>query len=75
MTTNRRSFLAASAGVVAVGVTASAADTPAKPGRTKNTRFAVNAEMWWPKEPNFLKKLDAAAAHGFPAVEFWPWEN
>jgi hydroxypyruvate isomerase len=31
--------------------------------------------MWWGKEKNFLKKLENAAAVGFPAVELWPWEN
>ena len=34
------------------------------------TRFAVNVEMWWRDRP-FLERLDAAAEHGFQAVEFW----
>jgi hydroxypyruvate isomerase len=73
MTPDRRSFLAASAaGALALASPARAAD---KPGRTKNTKFAVNVEMWWRKEKDFLKRLEAAAALGFPAVEFWPFET
>lgn len=45
-----------------------------QPGKTPHTRFAVNVEMWWPKLP-FLERLRQAAALGFPAVEFWPYEN
>jgi hydroxypyruvate isomerase len=71
MPTDRRTFLAASAAAVTAGPTR-AADLP---GRTKHTKFAVNVEMWWPREKDFLKRLEAAAALGFPAVEFWPWEN
>jgi hydroxypyruvate isomerase len=73
MTPDRRSFLAASAaGTLALAGAARAAD---KPGRTKNTKFAVNVEMWWSREKDFLKRLEAAAALGFPAVEFWPFES
>lgn len=75
MIPDRRSFLAAGS-VLAAGIAnPSRASAAEKPGATKNTRFAVNAEMWWRKEPNFLKRLEAAAALGFPAVELWPWEN
>ena len=76
MTPDRRSFLAASA-VAAGGLVSPPAWAAAreKPGRTKHTKFAVNVEMWWPKEKDFLKRLAAAAELGFPAVEFWPWEN
>ena len=77
MTPDRRSFLAAGAlASLASGSTrlplARGAD---KPGATRNTKFAVNIEMWWRKEKDYLKKLEAAAALGFPAVELWPWEN
>lgn len=76
MTPDRRSFLAAGAVVAAAGLPSPArAYYVDKPGRTKNTKFAVNVEMWWRKEKDFLKKLEAAAALGFPAVEIWPWEN
>jgi hydroxypyruvate isomerase len=74
MTPDRRSFLAA-AGVAAAGPLARAADAPDKPGRTKNTKFACNVEMWFSKQRDFLKRLEAAAALGFPGVEFWPFEN
>ena len=73
MTPNRRSFLAASA--IAFTAGASTAEAEEKPGKTKNTKFAVNVEMWWRKEKDYLKRLEAAAALGFGAVELWPWEN
>src|SRR5262249_14148831 len=51
-----------------------AADANATLGKTPHTRFAVNVEMWFRKLP-FLDRLRAAAALGFPAVEFWPYEG
>ena len=30
--------------------------------------------MWWSKLP-FLQRIEQAARSGFPAVEFWPWQN
>ncbi|MCA9100963.1 MAG: TIM barrel protein [Planctomycetales bacterium] len=45
-----------------------------KLGQTPHTKFAVNVEMWWSGLP-FLDRLRQAAALGFPAVEFWPWES
>ncbi len=45
--------------------------TAQKPGRTKNTRFAVNVEMWFGGLP-FLDRVRASADLGFPAIEFWP---
>ena len=44
------------------------------PGKTKNTKFAVNVEMWFRDRP-FLDRIRAAADLGFPAVEFWPWRG
>jgi hydroxypyruvate isomerase len=78
MTPDRRSFLAAGAAATAAGLaapSASARHAVDKPGKTKNTKFAVNVEMWWSRQKDFLKRLEAAAALGFPAVEIWPWEN
>lgn len=46
----------------------------ARPGATPNTRFAVNVETWWSDKP-FLERLVMAAELGFPAVEFWPWQD
>lgn len=45
-----------------------------KLGSSGKTRFAVNLEMWWRREP-FLDRLRKAASLGFPAVEFWPYNN
>ncbi len=78
---DRRTFLGsalAASTVAAIGRTLAA--EPAKDddtrniGRTPHTKFAVNVEMWFTKLP-FLERLKAAAALGFPAVEFWPWEK
>ncbi len=45
-----------------------------RPGATKNTKFAVNVEMWFGNK-SFLEKIELAAKFGFPAIEFWPYEN
>jgi len=42
--------------------------------RRPKTKFAVNVETWWTDRP-FLARIDAAAAAGFPAIEFWPWRD
>ena len=72
MAMNRRQFSALAASTLLTGVS-NAADP--LPGQTKNTKFAVNVEMWWSKEKEFTKRLENAAALGFKAVEFWPWRN
>lgn len=78
MALGRRAFLsstlaaAGGAAVVAQGVRA--ADDATLPGKTPHTKFAVNVEMWFRKQP-FLERLKSASALGFPAVEFWPYEN
>ena len=80
---DRRSFLASSAavsGAAAFGKAKGCQDPAvrplptSRPGRTPNTRFAVNCEMWWTDRP-FLERLREAAAFGYPAIEFWPWRN
>lgn len=43
-------------------------------GRAKNTRFAVNVEMWFGSLP-FLDRIRSSAELGFPAIEFWPYEG
>jgi hydroxypyruvate isomerase len=55
---------------------ASTAPTAAieKPGKTPNTRFAVNVEMWF-RGKSFLEKIHAADELGYPAIEFWPYEG
>jgi hydroxypyruvate isomerase len=47
---------------------------PALPGRTKNTRFACNVEMWFTELP-FPDRIAAAAALGYPAVELWDFRS
>jgi hydroxypyruvate isomerase len=75
----RRAFLE-SALVLAGGtafsssVRGEAAEDNSSIGKTPHTKFAVNVEMWWKKLP-FVERLKQAAALGFPAVEFWPYEG
>ena len=45
------------------------------PGQTPHTKFAVNVEMWFNKEKDFLERVKKAAALGFPAIEFWDWRG
>lgn len=45
-----------------------------QPGKTENTRFAVNIEMWFRGLP-FLDRIKASADLGFPAIEFWELEG
>ncbi len=72
---------------VAAGISAAALTTPAPinaeeapmpaatlPGQTPHTRFAVNVEMWFGELP-FLDRIRAAAALGFPAIEFWDYRK
>jgi len=78
---NRRNFLTTSATVAAAGALSGQADAGVKKeiplseiGKTPNTKFAVNIEMWWTKLP-FQERIKKAASLGFPAYEFWPWQN
>jgi hydroxypyruvate isomerase len=76
MRTNRRTFLTTTAALAAGGLTARAADTDdSKLLQTPHTKFAANIEMWWSKEKDYVKRIEAAAALGFPAIEFWPWQG
>ncbi len=81
MSISRRHFLGGTAasvptlGLLSAPVQAAEeSKRPEQPGKTPNTKFAVNVEMWWRKLP-FLDRLEAAAKLGFPAVEFWPWRG
>lgn len=86
MITQRRHFLQASAAFAATAGLAQAGprqpqqpgqppkDDTSRLGRTAHTRMAVNLEMWWSRRP-FLERIDQAAALGFQAIEFWPWEG
>src|SRR5687767_14556825 len=83
MTLSRRSLLAGSAAALSAATLAGpqiaaseeqATVAPVLPGKTKNTKFAVNCEMWWGKLP-LLDRLRQTAELGFPAVEFWPYQG
>src|SRR5262245_59445370 len=74
---SRRSLFALGAAGAVAGVRARRALAPdwsAKLGRTPNTRFALNAEIWFGDLP-FLDRVRKAADLGYPAVEFWPWRG
>lgn len=72
---SRRTFLGSTAALAAISTRAFAAEgEDSTLGRTPHTKFAVNVEMWFKKLP-FLDRLRQSAALGFPAVEFWPWDN
>lgn len=78
MTLSRRNLLAAGAAAgaatLAASTTRSAEDDLQSIGKTPHTKFAVNIEMWWKKLP-FLERIQKTADLGFPAVEFWPFDN
>lgn len=78
---DRRAFLGSTAllaGAAALPGVARAdvepTDESSQLGKTPHTKFAVNIEMWWKKLP-FLERVKMTHAHGFPAVEFWPWRG
>lgn len=76
---NRRAFVGIGiAGGVAISgpgaASANQVSTPQSLGKTPHTRFAVNIEMWWRKLP-VLDRIRKTAEFGFPALEFWPYEN
>jgi hydroxypyruvate isomerase len=77
-TMQRRSFLGAGLSLAATSSAARAQDVHAQSvadlGRTPNTRFAVNVEMWWRGLP-FVERVQKAIDFGFPAYEMWPWQG
>ena len=72
----RRHFLTTSLSLAgAAGLARAAApesNDTSQLGRTPHTKFAVNVEMWW-RKLRFTERIKAAAAFGYPAIEFWPW--
>ncbi len=77
---SRRDLLASAAALPVLGLPGSRteqnpqqAPSP-RPAATPKTRFAANVEMWWGRLP-FLERIRRAHALGFPAIEFWPWNN
>lgn len=75
---NRRTFLSSTVALAGTaGLTrgqASSEEDISKLGKTPQTKFAVNIEMWWRKLP-FLERIKMAAKLEYPAVEFWPYQN
>ena len=73
---SRRKFLGAAAACAVAPLAAGAEKTGnvSEIGKTPHTRVAVNIEMWFARLP-FLRRIEAAAALGFPAGEFWPLEG
>src|SRR3990172_4214498 len=75
----RRAFLgtaAAFAGAAPLAAAEKTSDLPdsSQLGKTPHTKFAANIEMWWTKLP-VLDRIRQAAALGYPAIEFWPYEG
>ena len=78
---DRRTFIASGVSTAAVTSTlagrqpvAAGDDDSGSLGKTMHTKFAVNVEMWWSRLP-FLERVRKAASLGYPAIEFWPYEN
>lgn len=80
---DRRTFLAGTVAAAAGSRAALAQDSDVQaptteatpeakqlPGQTKNSRFAVNIEMWFRRLP-VLDRIRASADLGFSAVEMW----
>jgi hydroxypyruvate isomerase len=81
MPLSRRSLLAGSAAIASASMIATGRASAEEPavdskslGKTKNTKFAVNIEMWFGKTP-YLERFQKAADLGFPAVEIWPYKG
>lgn len=77
---SRRGFLTNSAALAGAammppGARAEPAPLPDvdTPGRTPNTAFAVNIEMWF--KGSMEDRIRQAAELGFPAIEFWPYQG
>ena len=69
--------LGASGSKVLDGIQESVAEghlIPGLPGRTPNSTFALNIEMWFRSLP-FPDRIRAAAELGFDWVEFWGWQG
>jgi hydroxypyruvate isomerase len=80
----RRSFMKTSSAVAATsliaggqmisGCTASEKEVISQPGKTPNTKFAVNVEIWWTNLP-MADRIRKTAELGYPAIEFWSTEG
>lgn len=73
--TSRRRVLAALAAAPILGALPTArARGDDLPGRTKNTKFACNVEMWF-GDRSFEERITAAGALGYPGVELWDFKS
>jgi hydroxypyruvate isomerase len=77
---SRRAFIAGTAGVAGSAalpgrLRAEKEELPEveRPGRTPNSRFAVNVEMWF-RGP-FEQRIVEAAELGYSTIEFWPYQG
>jgi len=71
---DRRTFLSTAVLSAGAFLTHTNAEDEKLPGKTPNTKFAVNCEMWFTKL-KFLERIEASAKLGFNAIEFWPWQG
>jgi hydroxypyruvate isomerase len=76
---SRRNFLKLGTGSLAVGLITQQGCNMSKTdlsalGKTPNTKFAVNVEMWWDDLP-FMDHIEKVAELGFPAIEFWGYKE
>jgi hydroxypyruvate isomerase len=75
---SRRQFLAKSSAAAAamstIQCSGAGTSTSSTPGKTPHTKFAINVEIWW-KDMPLLDRIKKAADLGFPAIEFWPYEE
>ena len=71
---DRRAFLATGASAGLPGMASSATTwtlDQSKPGHTKNTKFAINIEMWRFGVRTRAERIRKVAELGFQHVEFW----
>ena len=77
---HRRTVLQSGLALAGLASTTSALGSSQEPtdlasiGKSARTRFAINIEMWW-QNLAVLDRIRQTAAHGFGAVEFWPWRG
>jgi hydroxypyruvate isomerase len=75
---SRRDFLkTGTAGVLLTGIPGFelAANKPVQEkGQSLGTKFAMNVEIWW-KDLDLNARIEKTSEFGFPAVEFWSYED
>jgi hydroxypyruvate isomerase len=71
---HRRRFLAAAAAAPLLTTVPGLTGSPAGAKRELRVKYAVNVEIWWRDLP-LLDRIRKTAEAGFPAIEFWPWQD